>query len=124
MADTAERMRGGAEVRRRVRARIATLTTAEVVERLRSADVPVAPVLALDEVAHHEQVVANGTVLAFEHKVLGLVHQPRPAPLFDGEPVPTSRSAPRLGEHGTEVLLEHGWERAEIDDLRAQGVIA
>jgi len=62
MDDTAERMRGGAEVMRRVRARIATLPTAEVVDRLRAADVPVAPVLALDEVADHEQVVANGTV--------------------------------------------------------------
>jgi len=123
MEDTAARMRGGAEVMRRVRAQIATLPTAEVVERLRAADVPVAPVLALDEVAHHEQVVANGTVTAFDHEVLGPVHQPRPAPLFDGRPVEAAKAAPRLGEHGTEVLAEAGWEPGEIEDLRARGVI-
>jgi crotonobetainyl-CoA:carnitine CoA-transferase CaiB-like acyl-CoA transferase len=122
--DTAERMRSGAEVMRRVRARIATLPTATVVARLQAADVPVAPVVALDEVADHEQVVAGGTVLAFDHEVLGPIRQPRPAPLFDGRPVETARSAPRLGEHGTEVLTEAGWDPAEIDSLRARGVVA
>ncbi|HEV7759281.1 MAG TPA: CoA transferase [Acidimicrobiales bacterium] len=124
LADTAERMRGGAEVMRRVRARIATLPTAEVVDRLRAADVPVAPVLALDEVADHEQVMANGIVASFEHGVLGPVHQARPAPLFDGTPLPTAPGAPRLGEHADEILGEAGWPAAEIDDLRAAGVIA
>ena len=124
MADTAARMRGGAEVMRRVRARIATLPTAEVVERLRVADVPVAPVLALDEVAHHEQVVASGTVRAFDHSVLGPVHQPRPAPLWDGRPGEAAPTAPRLGEHGTEILTEAGWAPADIDSLRSRGIIA
>ena len=84
MTDTAERMKGGAEVMRRVRAVIAGMPTDEVVSRLRAADVPVAPVRDLHEVAADPQVVASGTVCAFEHNVLGDVHQPRPAPLFDG----------------------------------------
>jgi crotonobetainyl-CoA:carnitine CoA-transferase CaiB-like acyl-CoA transferase len=124
MADTAERTRGGAEVMRRVRAKIAAMPTAEVLERLSAADVPVAPVLAPDEVAHHEQVVACGTVQAFEHGVLGPVHQPRPAPRFDGEQIDTARTAPRHGEHADEVLTEAGWDQAEIDELRAAGVVA
>ena len=81
MADTAERMKGGADVMRRVRAVIADMPTDEVVSRLRAADVPVAPVRDLHEVADDPQVVASGTVCAFEHTVLGDVHQPRPAPL-------------------------------------------
>jgi len=124
MTDTAVRMKGGAEVMRRVRSRIATMATDEVVSRLRAADVPVAPVRALDQVVADEQVVASGTVRAFDHKVLGPVHQPRPAPLFDGEAIDPVPSAPRLGEHGDEVLLEAGWTAAEIDALRADGVIA
>ena len=84
MTDTAERMKGGADVMRRVRAAIADMPTDEVVSRLRAADVPVAPVRDLHEVADDPQVVASGTVRAFEHGVLGAVHQPRPAPLFDG----------------------------------------
>jgi crotonobetainyl-CoA:carnitine CoA-transferase CaiB-like acyl-CoA transferase len=123
MADTAERMTGGAEVMRRVRARVAAMATAEVVERLRAADVPVAPVVELDEVADNDQVVASGTVRAFEHGVLGPVHQPRPAPLFDGAAIETATTAPRLGEHTDAVLGDAGWTRGEIRDLRAAGVI-
>jgi crotonobetainyl-CoA:carnitine CoA-transferase CaiB-like acyl-CoA transferase len=124
MQDTAERMKGGAEVMRKVRAALASMPTDEVVKRLRAADVPVAPVLALDEVAANEQVQASGTVRAFEHAALGPVHQPRPAPLFDGQAIDPVPAAPRLGEHADEVLREAGWDQAEIDALRADRVIA
>jgi crotonobetainyl-CoA:carnitine CoA-transferase CaiB-like acyl-CoA transferase len=124
MTGTAERMRGGAEVMRKVRAAIASMPTAEVVDRLRAADVPVAPVLALDQVASHEQILACGTVRAFDHAVLGPVHQPRPAPLFDHQAIDPVPAAPRLGEHADEVLVEAGWLQEEIDKLRGEGVIA
>ena len=123
MADTAERMKGGADVMRKVRAALASMTTDEVVKRLRAADVPVAPVLALAEVAANDQVQASGTVRAFTHEVLGPVHQPRPAPLFDGTAIDPVPAAPRLGEHGDEVLLEAGWDQDDIDALRADRVI-
>jgi crotonobetainyl-CoA:carnitine CoA-transferase CaiB-like acyl-CoA transferase len=123
MADTAERMKGGAEVMRRVRTVIANLPTDEVVARLRAADVPVAPVRQLDEVAHDPQVVASGSVRAFEHAVLGAVHQPRPAPLFDGSAIDPDPAAPRLGEHTDDVLREAGWSDDEIAKLRADSVV-
>jgi crotonobetainyl-CoA:carnitine CoA-transferase CaiB-like acyl-CoA transferase len=123
IADTAERMRSGAEVMRRVRAVIAAMPTDEVVARLRAADVPVAPVRGLDEVAHDPQVVSSGTVRAFEHTALGPVHQPRPAPLFGGVAIDPAPSAPRLGEHTDEVLREAGWSTDEVAALRADGVI-
>ena len=123
MADTSARMKGGAEVMRRVRTAVANMPTEEVVARLRAADVPVAPVRQLDEVAHDPQVVACGTVRAFEHNVLGRVHQPRPAPLFDGASIEPTPTAPQLGEHTDEVLREAGWSDAEIADLRAKGIV-
>jgi crotonobetainyl-CoA:carnitine CoA-transferase CaiB-like acyl-CoA transferase len=85
--------------------------------------VPVAPVRQLDEVAHDPQVEACGTVRAFEHNVLGLVHQPRPAPLFDGTPIEPTPTAPRLGEHTDAVLHEAGWSAAEVAELRSNGVV-
>ena len=121
--DTSERMRGGGAVMREVRVSLATMPTAEAVARLRAADVPVAPVLALDEVADHEQVVACGTVEDFEHGVLGAVRQPRPAPLFDGLPVAFPHTAPRLSEHADEILAEAGYTADEIVALRAAGVV-
>jgi crotonobetainyl-CoA:carnitine CoA-transferase CaiB-like acyl-CoA transferase len=123
MTDTSARMKGGAEVMRRVRAAIAGMPTDEVVARLRAADVPVAPVRELDEVAADPQVVASGTVRAFEHSALGPIHQPRPAPLFDGDPIDPKPTAPRLGEHTDEILREAGWSDADIADLRTQGVV-
>jgi crotonobetainyl-CoA:carnitine CoA-transferase CaiB-like acyl-CoA transferase len=63
-------------------------------------------------------------VRAFEHAVLGPVHQPRPAPLFDGRAIDPVPAAPRLGEHADEVLLEAAWSQADIDALRSDGVIA
>jgi crotonobetainyl-CoA:carnitine CoA-transferase CaiB-like acyl-CoA transferase len=41
---------------------------------------------------------------------------------FEGEMLPVRRSPPRLGEHTREVLKEAGLERAEIDELLAEGV--
>jgi crotonobetainyl-CoA:carnitine CoA-transferase CaiB-like acyl-CoA transferase len=124
MADTAERMKGGADVMRRVRSVIADLPTDEVVSRLRAADVPVAPVRELHEVASDPQVVASGTVRAFDHTVLGRVHQPRPAPLFDGTATDPTPSAPSLGEHTDEVLREADWLDDEIAELRANEVVS
>ena len=123
VTDTAERMRGGADVMRRVRAVVATMSTAEVVSRLRAADVPVAPVRDVHEVADDPQVIASGTVRAFEHTVLGDVHQPRPAPLFDGTATEPAPNAPLLGEHTDEVLREAGWRDDEIAALRADQVV-
>lgn len=123
MTDTSARMKGGAEVMRRVRVAVASMSTEEVVARLRAADVPVAPVRQLDEVAHDPQVVACGTVRAFDHIVLGKVHQPRPAPHFDGTPIEPATTAPQLGEHTDEVLRDAGWSDADIADLRSKGVV-
>jgi crotonobetainyl-CoA:carnitine CoA-transferase CaiB-like acyl-CoA transferase len=124
MTDTSARMKGGADVMRRVRAAVAELPTDEVVKRLRAADVPVAPVRDLHEVKDDPQVVASGTVRTFDHSPLGPVHQPRPAPLFDGEAIEPAPFAPQLGQHTDDVLRSAGWTDAEINQLRADGVVS
>ena len=123
MTDTSARMKGGAEVMRRVRTAIAGMSTDDVVTRLRAADVPVAPVRQLDEVAHDPQVQACGTVKALEHNVLGKIHQPRPAPYFDGVTIEPTPTAPQIGDHTDEVLREAGWSDADVAELRANGVV-
>jgi crotonobetainyl-CoA:carnitine CoA-transferase CaiB-like acyl-CoA transferase len=123
LSDTGARMAGGAEVMRKVRARIATMPTAEVVEKLTAASVPVAPVVDLDAVHEHPQVVASGTVVEMQHSVIGPMRQPRPAPVVDGvRPAPTP-AAPRLGEHTDAVLAEAGLDADEVAALRADGVV-
>jgi crotonobetainyl-CoA:carnitine CoA-transferase CaiB-like acyl-CoA transferase len=123
LADTSARMAGGAAIMRQVRAKVATMPTAEVVRRLAAADVPCAPVLPLEELHEHPQTVAAGAIRALDHAVLGPIRQPRPAPVFDGEPQPTAAWAPTLGQHTDAVLAEGGWSADEIRQLREAGVI-
>jgi crotonobetainyl-CoA:carnitine CoA-transferase CaiB-like acyl-CoA transferase len=123
LSDTSARMAGGAAIMREVRAKVATMTTAEVVRRLADADVPCAPVLALDELWEHEQTAAVGAIRQFDHAVLGPVRQARPAPMFDREPQPVAPWAPTLGQHTDEILLEAGWSDAEVAGLRKDGVV-
>ena len=124
LSDTSARMAGGAAIMRAVRAKVATMPTAEVVRRLAEADVPCAPVLQLDELWEHEQTIAVGAIREFDHAVLGPIRQPRPAPRFDGEYQPTAAWAPTLGQHTDEVLGQAGWSHAEIEKLRGERVIA
>lgn len=124
LSDTSARMAGGADIMRKVRAQIATMPTAEVVEKLTAANVPVAPVVDLDDVHQHPQVVASGTVVELDHSVIGPMRQPRPAPVVDGErPVPTP-AAPTLGGDTDAVLVEAGLAADEVAELRANGIVA
>jgi len=123
LSDTADRMRGGATVMRDVRKRIGTMTTAEVVTRLADADVPCAPVLALDELHEHEQIVASGSIETIDHPVLGTVRQPVPAPRFNGERAPAGFPAHELSADADAVLSEAGYRAEEIARLRENGVV-
>ena len=123
LSDTGARMAGGAAIMREVRAKIATLPTAEVVDRLTAANVPVAPVVGLDEVHQHPQVVASGTVAELDHAVLGPIRQPRPAPVVDGVRSAPTPAAPVLGADTDDVLAEAGLGAEEIAALRAQGTV-
>jgi crotonobetainyl-CoA:carnitine CoA-transferase CaiB-like acyl-CoA transferase len=118
------RMRNGGRVMREVAQVIRTLATDEVVERMRFNDVPCMPVVDLEDVATHPQVVAAGVVERTEHPLLGPIVQPRPPARFidDGEP---ERFAARVpGEDTDSVLAAAGFGADEIGDLRERGAVA
>jgi len=124
LSDTGARMAAGAEIMRAVRQRLRELTTADVVERLRKADVPCAPVLALDELHLDPQIEASKILDTLEHPIMGTIRQPGPAPLIDGERPARGAPAVATGTHTREVLVEHGWSDAEVEALAADDVIA
>jgi len=124
LSDTSARMSGGAEIMRAVRQRLRELTTADVVERLRKADVPCAPVLALDELHRDEQIEASRILGVVEHPIMGTIRQPAPAPLIDGTRPDPGAPAVAVGAHTRAVLVEHGWSDADVDALVADGVVA
>ncbi len=101
-----------------------TRASAEWLERLEKADVPCVPVLTRREMIHHPQVEANGLVIETEHPVAGPLRQARAAASFSETPVDLPRPAPVLGEQTDEILAAAGYTTAEIEGLKASGVVS
>ncbi len=108
---------------REARERLSHLPTAEAIEALTAHDIPCAPVLSLEEVPFHPQVIANEALEVFDHPVLGPIRQPVPAPRLEGMETKALRLAPILGEHTVQVLEECGYDPAEIEGLVASNVV-
>lgn len=75
-----------------------------LIARLEAADVPCAPVLTRTEMRQHPQLIANATLVEYDHPTAGRLRQARPAAVFHGTPLPVIRPAPELGAHTREVL--------------------
>ena len=98
-------------------------TTEELIRRLQEADVPVGPVLRLEDVPSFEQLVANGCIEESEHPVMGRIRQPRPPARFTDTPSAIQRPAPALGQDTDDVLRELGRSTEQIEKLRANGLV-
>ncbi len=107
---------------------LSTLTrerkSADLVETLRAAGVPTAPVLTVDQVAAEPQTLESGMVLSAPHprhedyRTMGLPIQ------WDGRRPHVRRVPPTLGEHSADVLTSLGYTLDDVRSLRARGVIA
>lgn len=117
-----ERPRRG-DLLRATRAKLATMTTTAAVGALADADIACAPVVDLDQVHLHPQVVANETLSVIDQPGLGPLRRVRPVPAFDGVDPDAIAPAPRLGEHGRDVLAEVGLGPREVDALTDAGVV-
>ncbi|MBW2292619.1 MAG: CoA transferase [Deltaproteobacteria bacterium] len=104
-------------------AELQKLTTAQAVDRLAAEQVPCGPVVALDELHEHPQVLANGTLAETDHPKMGRLREPRPPVRFGATPAEIRSPAPALGQHTDEILAESGVTPLEIEDLREKGVV-
>ena len=103
--------------------RIRTLTKAEVVRRLREANVPVGPINALDEVFADPVVRHLGLIAEVDHPTAGRVRAPGIPVRLSGTPPSVRRHPPELGEHTDEVLHELGYTKEEIAALHRDGAV-
>jgi len=94
---------------------IATRTTAFWVAFCDEHDIPASAVRTLDELVHELPVV--------QHPHFGSFREVPPPVRFSATPSSVRRPAPRLGEHGREVLHEIGFGADEIAALEAEGVL-
>jgi len=103
--------------------RVKTLTKAEVVRRLREANVPVGPINALDEVFADPVVRHLGLIAEVDHPTAGRVRAPGIPVRLSGTPPSVRRHPPELGEHTDEILRELGYAKEEIAALRRDGAV-
>lgn len=86
-------------------AEVAKWNTAELLERLREADVPSAPVNTMEDVFHHPQALHRGMVETVTHPEYGELNVIGPAVKYSGFNVAEGWSAPPLLGDDTEDVL-------------------
>jgi crotonobetainyl-CoA:carnitine CoA-transferase CaiB-like acyl-CoA transferase len=99
---------------------MAAKTTGEWVDLLRKQDVPAMPFNTLDTLLDDPQLRHSGTLtddMDPTGPMLGLRHANR----YSASGVAESRLAPRLNEHGEEILTELGYDAEEIARILGKG---
>ncbi|XP_036973169.1 alpha-methylacyl-CoA racemase [Acanthopagrus latus] len=108
------------ELRRIFTERFASKTQADWSEIFDGTDACVTPVLSFDQVSSHPH---NKERASFVTDSSG-DESPRPAPVLSVTPAePCLSPDPAIGEHTAEVLEDYGFTSAEIDQMRAAGVV-
>jgi crotonobetainyl-CoA:carnitine CoA-transferase CaiB-like acyl-CoA transferase len=101
----------------------ATLDAREIEARCVAHDVPVATAYTAADIFADPHFAHRGDLVTVDDPVLGPVRQQAPFPRLVGEPVKPPAGAPELGAHTDEVLRTLGLSNADIDALRAKGVV-
>src|SRR3954464_15484848 len=99
-----------------------TRTTAEWTELLEKADVPVMPMHNLESILQDPHLVATDFFPVVDHPSEGKIRDMRVSATWSDTPAEPTRLAPRLNEHGMEILREAGYSAAEIAALVRDGV--
>jgi len=106
-----------------VAAEMVTRTTAEWVEALLAADVPVMGLNRLDDLPDDPHLRSIGFFRQVEHPTEGRLTVTEPPVRFADTPSGYRRHAPNFGEHSITVLRESGFADSEIESLVADGVV-
>lgn len=96
-------------------------STADWLDVLMAADIPAARMNAIDDVINDEHLTGTGFIRMEEHPTEGRLRTTRAATQWSQTPPAPQCGAPRLGEHGAEVLRAAGYGDDEIRALAASG---
>jgi crotonobetainyl-CoA:carnitine CoA-transferase CaiB-like acyl-CoA transferase len=92
-------------------------STAEWLEALERADIPVLRLMTLQVIVADEHLAATGFFKVLEHPTEGAIRSMSVPSEWSASPPEYRRHAPRLGEHTAEVLREVGLDEAKIAEL-------
>lgn len=76
-----------------------------------------------DKVLADPHLQARGFIIEMEHPAAGTVRSTGFVPKLSGTPARVYRPAPTLGQHNAEILGQLGHDAAEVERLRAAGVL-
>jgi crotonobetainyl-CoA:carnitine CoA-transferase CaiB-like acyl-CoA transferase len=96
-------------------------STAEWLEALERADIPVQRMNSIDDIVADPHLAATGYFRTVEHPTEGSLKSMAVPSEWSESPPELRRHAPRLGEHTREVLGEAGFSEDEIDALVRSG---
>ncbi len=103
--------------------RLVSRPTADWLAALAAAEVPVAPINDLLAAFEHPQAVARGMTVDVEHPALGPIRQVGIPFELSATPASIRSAPPLLGEQTDDILAELGYGPAEVEQLRASGVV-
>jgi len=104
-----------------ISARTRDLATADLLEQLRAAGVPAAPILSVDRVLEEPQTEASGMILAAPHPRVPDYRAVALPIRWDRQRPELRRVPPLVGEHSVDVLTWLGYTIDEIRALQAKG---
>jgi len=106
---------------------VAVLTRArktdELLERLRAAGVPSAPICTMDQVAQAPQTAASGMLVGAPHPRLSDYRSVGLPIQWNGRRPEVRRVPPLLGEHSADVLTALGYTLDDVRALKSQGLV-
>jgi crotonobetainyl-CoA:carnitine CoA-transferase CaiB-like acyl-CoA transferase len=121
--DNPSRVSNRAELVEALSKRTRARKAADLVEVLRAAGVPAAPILSVDQALAEPQTRESGVLVAARHPRLP-DYQSIGLPLtWDGVRPAVRRVPPLLGEHSGDVLTWLGYTLDDVRSLRGNGVI-
>jgi crotonobetainyl-CoA:carnitine CoA-transferase CaiB-like acyl-CoA transferase len=97
--------------------------SSDLLERLRAAGVPSAPILTIDAVMQEPQTQASGMLVGAPHPRLPDYRSIGLPIRWDGQRPGVRRVPPALGEHSTDVLTWLGYTLDDVRGLRSRGVV-
>jgi len=100
-----------------------TKTRDEWVEILRQKDTCVAPVYALEEVISDPHLLAREMIVELDHPTLGRAKQIGSMIKLSESALQARNWSQRFGQHTEEILLELGYDKVRINQLREAEVI-
>jgi crotonobetainyl-CoA:carnitine CoA-transferase CaiB-like acyl-CoA transferase len=95
----------------------------EAIKAFEGARVPAGPVYTMREALDDPHIKASDILTTTDYPGIGKAPIAATPVKLHGTPGEVRRRAPTLGEHSDEILRELGYSAAQIDDLRASGVV-